>query len=261
MTTVYGHEASRFIEGQSGKPWLLYLAFNAPHTPLQSTDELKQRVQAIPDEARRDLAALIVGLDDAIGNVMATLDKLKERENTLVFFFSDNGGPITVSKCNNHPLRAGKGSLYEGGMKIPFLVSWPAKLPQNQTYAEPVISLDVFPTALAAAKSSAEGYSKLEGTNLIPYLTGEKKPAEPRQLFWRTSGGENWAVREGDWKAVSLDQGPVELFNLSSDIGERKNLANENPEVVVRLKSAYERWNQANIAPAFDGPNNRRNKK
>ncbi len=254
ITTVFGSEASDFIKQPRDKPWFLYLAFNAPHTPLQSTPALQERVKHIENKERRDLAALIVGLDDAVGVVVDTLVATGQRDNTLVFFFSDNGGPITVSKCNNTPLRAGKGAVYEGGIRVPFLVSWPKKLPRDARYVEPVVSLDVFATAVALSGATVPKEHRLEGVNLIPHLSGENTKAPHDQLFWRTGGGATWAVREANWKLVGSRDQPPELYDLSRDIGEATDLAKTETAVLSRLDAAYREWNTKNVAPLFENP-------
>jgi len=254
ITTQFGQEASKFIEKKREQPWLLYLAFNAPHTPLQSTPELQKRVEHIANVERRNLAALIVGLDDAIGNVISKLKSTGQYDNTLVFFFSDNGGPITVSRCDNTPLRAGKGSLYEGGMRVPFLVSWPKKLPRGKTYEEPVISLDVFSTAVAVGNAKTSSTHQPEGTNLIPHLTAEIADAPHQRLFWRTGGGISWAVREGRWKLVGKKGEKPELYDLAKDIGETNDIAANQSEVAERLQAAYSVWDQDNVTPVFESP-------
>ncbi len=256
ITTSFGREASKFIRESSAKPWCLYLAFNAPHTPLQSTEALKARLGHIQDTARRDLAALIVGLDDAIGEVIQTLRAEKLYDNTFIVFMSDNGGPITVSKCSNGPLRAGKGTVYEGGIRVPFLISWPSGLPRGTTYEQPVVSLDVFRTALGLAGVASEANSNLEGVDLLPYLRGDKEegPHNAGGLFWRTGGGASWAVRQGKWKAVGGRNQPTELYNLTKDKGEAKDVAGAKAEVVQRLEAAYAQWNTGNIEPIFESP-------
>ncbi len=261
ITTVFGNEASKYIQEKRTKPWFMYLAFNAPHTPLQSTEALQARVSHIENKERRDLAALIVGLDDAIGEVVNTLKSTNQFENTLIFFFSDNGGPISVSKCDNAPLRAGKGSLYEGGVRVPFLVSWPKKLPRAVVYEQPVISLDVFSTAVAVSNAQVSTSQRLEGVNLIPHLTGDNQLPPHERLFWRTGGGTNWSVREGNLKLVSIENAPPELYDLSKDVSEKTNLAKTNPELVQRLETAFHEWNRDNISPIFESPRNGKAKK
>ncbi len=254
LTTVLGREASSFISRHQAAPWFLYLAFNAPHTPLQVTDPLMARVKHITDETRRGYAGLIVGLDDAIGGVMKTLKESGQLENTLVFFFSDNGGPISVTHSDNTPFKGAKGSVYEGGMHIPFLVSWPGKLPAGKDYTQPVISLDVFPTAAALAGAKIPDDVKLDGVNILPFLNGEKKGAPHERLFWRTGGGAAHAVRQGDWKLVKLQNQSAELYNLADDIGEARNLAAQQPEITAQLQQTVNAWDKELIKPIFESP-------
>jgi len=188
-----------------------------------------------------------------------------QAENTLVFFFSDNGGPISVTHSDNTPLRGAKGQVFEGGIRVPFLVSWPGRLPQGKDYAQPVISLDVFATAVALTGATVPAGHALEGTNILPYLAGESptlqsygdgaRTGTPHdQLFWRTGGGAKFAVREGDLKLVSGEDGGTQLFNLAADVGESKDLAAAQPEVLAHLRQAYADWNKNNIAPLFESP-------
>lgn len=253
LTDVLGREAAAYLNTHKGKPWFLYLAFNAPHTPLQNPDRILERVKHIPDETRRGYAGLLVGLDDAVGVTMKALRDSGQADNTLVFFFSDNGGPISVSHSQNTPLRGAKGDVWDGGMRTPFLISWPAKLAQGATYDHPVSSLDVFATAVALTDANVPAAHQPEGVNLIPFLTGEKKGAPHEHLFWRTTRGI-WAVRSGDWKLLDMGEGE-QLFNLASDIGESRNVAAAHPQIVSRLKTAYAAWNKDNIAALFESPN------
>ncbi len=272
LTNMLGREAANFVDRHQGKNWLLYLAFNAPHTPLSAPPELLAKFASIPDEGRRTYAAMVNALDTAVGETLARLDATKQRENTLIFFISDNGGPDLSGKSgkpcftSNSPLRGHKGMVYDGGIRVPFLVSWPAKLKPG-TYDQPVIALDFFPTAVAVAggvgapplvgqeKPAKAGTPALDGTNLIPYLTGDKTGAPHEALFWRSGGpGGNYAARMGDWKFVRLGKAAPELYNLASDIGESKNLAREKPEVLAKLQAAVETWDKDNIAPVFGGP-------
>ncbi|MCX7826754.1 MAG: sulfatase-like hydrolase/transferase, partial [Verrucomicrobiae bacterium] len=148
LTTVLGKEAAAFIHRNKAQPWFLYAAFNAPHSPLQATPELLERVKHIADEKRRTYAAMVVGLDDAVGAILKQLrdDDLEER--TLIFFLSDNGGPLARNGSLNTPLRGEKGGMLEGGIRVPFLVQWKGVLPAGKTYNRPVSSLDILPTAL-----------------------------------------------------------------------------------------------------------------
>lgn len=260
LTNILGREAAGFIERHQQKNWLLYLAFNAPHTPLSAPPELLAKFASIADEGRRAYAAMVHALDAAIGVTLARLDATKQRENTLIFFVSDNGGPDLSAKSgkpcftDNTPLRGHKGQVYDGGIRVPFLVSWPAKLKPG-TYDQPVIALDFLPTAVAAAGGELPSDRKIDGVNLLPFLTGENSGAPHEALFWRSGGpGATYAARMGDWKLVRLGKAAPELYNLGSDAGETKNLAAEKPEVLTKLLSAVEKWDRDNIQPVFGGP-------
>jgi arylsulfatase A-like enzyme len=254
LTEVLGREASAFVTRHKTEPWFLYLAFNAPHTPLQVTDKQLDRVRGIADETRRNYAGLVVGLDDAIGEVLGALRDSGQSENTLVWFFSDNGGPIGVTHSSNTPLRGAKGQVLEGGVRVPFLVSWPGRLPAGRDFAAPVHSLDVFATSVALAQATVPESHRPEGVDLLPHLLGEKTGEPHERLFWRAGGGAKFAVREGDWKLNADDPAKPQLFNLASDIGETTDLAEKHPEVLARLHRAYDDWNQHNIAPGFESP-------
>jgi arylsulfatase A-like enzyme len=254
LTDVLGREASAFITRHAAERWFLYLAFNAPHTPLEVTDKQLDRVKHIADETRRNYAGLVVGLDDAVGEVLAVLRQSEQEANTLVWFFSDNGGPVSVTHSDNTPLRGAKGAVYEGGIRVPVLVSWPGRLPQKVDFAQPVSSLDVFATAVALAGATVPPDHALDGVDILPHLTGEATGAPRARLFWRSGGGTRFAVREGDWKLVGGEESTTQLFNLAADIGEGQDQATANPDVVGRLRQAYDTWNKDNIAPRFESP-------
>lgn len=254
LTDVLGLEAAAFIERHQAKPWFLYLAFNAPHTPLQTVEKYIARVTHITDETRRNYAALVCGLDDAIGVALDALRETGQEENTLVFFMSDNGGPISVTHSDNSPLRGAKGQVFEGGIRVPYLISWPGKLPHGTDFTPPVNSLDVFATAAEIAGAMTPESHKLEGVNLLPYLKGDKVGSPHERLFWRTGGGATWAVRQGQWKLVSLGEGKTQLFNLDADISESTNVSESQPVVTTRLQEAFSNWNKDNVPPLFQSP-------
>lgn len=259
LTEHFGDEACAFVgrHASDGKPWMLYLAFNAPHTPLQAPKEWLDKFASIQPEQRRTYAAMVAAMDAAIGSVLAKLDETKQAENTLIFFVSDNGGPNLAKKngvnfTDNSPLRGAKGDVHEGGMRVPFLVSWPAKIKPGK-YEQPVIALDFLPTALAAASSNTP--ANLDGVNLTPFLSGEKNTAPHDTLFFRTGGpGGNYAVRRGNWKLVRLGKGEPELYDLSADISESKNVAAEHQQVTEALITAIAEWEKDTIAPTFQSP-------
>jgi arylsulfatase A-like enzyme len=224
-----------------------------------------QKFASISDEKRRTYAAMMSAMDDAIG---ATLAKLREKgleENTLVFFISDNGGPImqatSVNGSNNSPLRGSKRTTLEGGIRVPFLVKWPNRVPTGNVYELPVIQLDVVPTALVAAGVDID--ANIDGVNLVPFLSGEQTAAPHETLFWRF--GEQMAVRQGDWKLVRydgrIDGAPntvteTKLYNLRDDIGEERDLMDENPAKAAELQTAWDEWNKANVPALWgDGKN------
>jgi arylsulfatase A-like enzyme len=256
LTTRLGAESAAFINhhARDAKPWFLYMAFNAPHTPLQARTDLLERFSGIADEKRRTYAAMVTALDESIGRAIAALEAGGVRERTLIFFFSDNGGPMTKRNANtsrNTPLRGQKGDVFEGGVRVPFIVSWPGSVPAGRTYDFPVSSLDVFPTALAAAHSKPDPKRSLDGVDLRPYLNGTKKTAPHARLFWRMDGGEAFAVREGDWKWMRTYDNPPELYNLKDDLGETRNIATTHPEIAARLAAASEAWNRTLMTPIW----------
>jgi arylsulfatase A-like enzyme len=254
LTEELGREAGAFIQRHKTEPWFLYLAFNAPHTPLQTTLALLERAKHIGDETRRGYATLVLGLDDAIGATLQALRESGQEENTAVFFFSDNGGPISVTHSQNTPLRAAKGSVFEGGMHVPFLVSWPGKIAAGKDYAHPVISLDVFPTAAALAGAQVPDSVKLDGVNILPFLTGEKSGLPHERLFWRTGGDKAWAMREGRYKLVRIGGETDLLFDLEADIAETKDLRAAQPELAAKMATQLDAWNAQLVPPIFESP-------
>ena len=241
LTTVLGEESAAFIHRNKEKPWLLYTAFNAPHTPMQATPELLERVKHIEGEDRLTYAAMVVGMDDAIGRIIKQLrdDGLEER--TLVFFLSDNGGPPEDNFSDNTPLRGRKGQMWEGGIRVPYLVQWKGVLPAGKTYDRPVSSMDILPTALAAAAATSIASQPLDGVDLVPFLTGQKSGDPHAMLFWRIAERDIWAVRSGDHKLIKQGQ-KTNLYDLASDIREAKDLDGKLPEVQQRLQKAYDEW-------------------
>ncbi len=177
LTDALSREACAFIRRHEKDPFLLYLAYNTPHTPLQPAEKYAARVAGIADETRRKYAAMVCALDDGVGQVMRTLRETGRDADTLVVFFSDNGGPVGVNGSSNAPLRDGKGTVYEGGIRVPFVMRWPGRLKPG-VVDTPVISLDVFPTA--AALAGAPVPKNLDGVDLMPFLTGKsKQPPHP----------------------------------------------------------------------------------
>ncbi len=251
LTEAFGQEAVAFVRRHTAEPWFLYLAFNSPHNPQEPTPERLARFAAIKDPLRQKYAAQISLMDDAIGVTLAALCESGQEQRTLVFFFSDNGGPVGKNGSDNTPLRGAKGSVYEGGFRVPFLMAWPGRLAAGTTEHRPVSSVDVFATALALAGQPMPTDRKYDSVNLMPYLTGENRGSPHERLYWRT--GPLLAVREGEWKLVRGASKADELYNLASDLGETKDLASTQPAVAARLAAALDAWNRELIAPVFPG--------
>jgi arylsulfatase A-like enzyme len=251
LTDAFTREAGDFIDRHRAQPFFLCLAYNAVHSPIQATDQYLERFKHIPDLHRRLFAAMLAHLDDGVGRVLETLRRCGLEERTLVIFLSDNGGPTRELTSSNAPLRGGKGELFEGGIRVPFLAQWKGRVPAGKTYTQPVISLDIAATALAAAGAKASGAS-LEGVNLLPHLTGEKAGPPHDLLCWRV--GQLSAARLGDLKLVSRGTSAPLLFDLSADAGEQNDLAAAKPEQLKRVQAVYAEWNAQNSPPLWGGP-------
>jgi arylsulfatase A-like enzyme len=256
MTDVLSAEAAAFVARHKAGPFYLYVAYNAVHTPLQAPEKYLSRFAGITDERRRTYAAMNSAMDDGIGRILRALRDSGIERDTMVWFFSDNGGPVeTVAPTRNDPLRGHKGTLYEGGIRVPFVVQWRAGLPEGAVCEQPVIALDVLPTVAALAGAKLPDSVKLDGVNIAPHLKGEAKTPPHERLFWRMGGGASWAVREGRHKLVKpgKDVAP-QLFDLNKDIGEAKDLTGEKPDVAARLQKAFDAWNAELIPPIFESP-------
>jgi arylsulfatase A-like enzyme len=250
LTDAFGREAAAFIEKNKERPFFLYLPFNAVHGPLEASDKYLKRVANIKETNRRTYAAVTLAMDDAVGRVLETLKKTKLEENTLIIFISDNGGPTPQTTSSNAPLRGYKGQVWEGGIRVPFIVQWTGQLPAGKSYNKPVISLDIVPTVLAAIGKLTSADDKLDGVNLLPYLNG-KENGEPHDvLYWRFHNKQ--AIRAGDWKLVREQrQGRWELYNLADDIGESRDLADKMPEKVKELDKKWQQWNAQLQSPKW----------
>ena len=252
-TDQYADRAVDWLGKQaSDQPWLLYVPFNAQHAPLQAPENYIARFKHISDEKRRTFAAMMYAMDQAVGKILDRIRAMGEEKNTLIFFVSDNGGPTRSTTSSNAPLRGFKMTTWEGGTRVPFCVQWRGKLPEGKTYDRPVVQLDILPTALAAAGVDVKPEWKLDGVNLLPYLTGEKTEQPHETLYWRY--GDQWAVRHGDWKLVAGNGGDLkngELYNLANDVSESNNRAPEMRDKVNELKSLWDKWNAEQAAPSF----------
>ena len=246
---VFGRKAADFVRRHAGQPFFLYLAFHAPHFQQADFGGYRQRFPDAPP-GRAGVLSVMAQQDDAVGLLQTALRDGGLETNTLVFFLSDNGGtrtpdtPADTKHFNgslNTPFSGGKGTALEGGIRVPFLVQWPGHLPAGRTYDRPVSSLDVLPTALAAANLAPPAGAALDGVNLLPFLGG-KDAADPHEvLFWRWRAEQ--AVRMGDWKLVrGREQKPWRLIDLRRDPKEEHDLAAEHPDRAKALLACFDQW-------------------
>lgn len=250
LTDALTREAVDFIDRHDDKPFFLYVPYNAVHSPLQGANAYMKKFSHIEDLQRRIFAAMLANMDDSVGDILKQLRKSGLEEDTIVFFLSDNGGPTKELTSSNLPLRMGKGSMYEGGLRVPFMVQWKGTLPAGKVYDKPVTSLDIYATAAANAKADAP--ENIEGVDLVPYLTGKNSGRPHQTLFWRQGGKSG--LRHGDWKLVRMSNNKNakwELYDLSKDISEENDLANSNPERVAELVSIWVKMNDEMSDPMF----------
>ena len=239
LTDAFTREAVDFIDRHQQEPFFLYVAYNAPHTPLQVTQEYYDRFPDIADDPHRIFAAMVSALDDGVGAIMSKLRSAGLEERTLVLFLSDNGCASYVKACYNDPLTGGKLSHFEGGVRVPFLASWQGRISPGRVESTPVSSLDILPTALALAGLDGPSDRVLDGIDLVPLLTGEEN-IPSRSLFWRNA--ENFAVRSGSWKLVSVNERAPYLFDLSKGEADAEDVAVEHQDRIDALLEEYRNW-------------------
>ena len=268
-TSLLGSEAVRVIEQvQPEKPFFIYLPFNAPHTPLQATDEYLRRYAHITSKERQIYAAMVECLDDQVGRVVAALEKRGMTKHTLIVFSSDNGGLLGVGGASNGKLRAQKDTLYEGGTRVSALANWPGHIKPGTVINEPLHMVDWFPTLVKLAGGSLEQKQPLDGRDIWPVITaGKPSPHEDILINAMPNSG---AIRMGGWKLIvnghiaandiedalapktdteKTEDSRVELFNLTADPYEQNNLATKNPEMVRQLRARLDAYRAAAVPP------------
>ncbi len=277
ITDVFRDKAVDFIARHRDRLFFLMLTPNAPHTPLQATKEYLDRYRHIEDASTRIYSAMVAAIDDYVGAVSAALREHDLENDTLFVFLSDNGcADYAVKNCSNAHLRGGKRDYWEGGVRIPFILRWPAGLPPGTTYSDPAISLDLYATVAAAVGSDATE-TATDSVNLLPHLRGEAGGVPHECLFWRAN--PNIAVRKGKWKLLKLNltdltfeavtdvgagrlpmkawpqdspHGQMKLlYDLEADPEESTNVASEHPEVVAELEEAMEAWTDQLVEPTW----------
>ena len=266
VTRLLGDEAVRVIEHRDPqRPFFLYLAFTAPHTPYQVPKEALAQYGSIADPARRSYAAMITAMDTEIGKVIRALDASKLRQNTIVVFQSDNGGPasarftgeIDMSKSSippdNSPFREGKGTLYEGGTRVVAVVNWPGRIPAGSVVRGPVHIVDMFPTLAGLAGASLGTHKPLDGID--QWSTWSQGAHSPRTEVVYNLEPFRAGLRQGNWKLIWQATLPskVELFDIAADSAETTNVAEKNPDVVATLKQRIEDLSREAVPPLIFG--------
>jgi arylsulfatase A-like enzyme len=262
-TDLFRREALRFIRENAERPWMLYLCFNAPHgassfageptnpsrgVGVQAPDEFvaPYREQGVADRLARYLGA-VTCMDAAIGEILSLVRELDQEQNTLVLFLSDNGGS---GNGGNAPLRGQKSTMWEGGLRVPFLAKWPAGLPAGNVIDEPLSSLELFPTLLAAAKVTPPADVKLDGFDMLPVLRREQSSTR-KETFWQRRSDK--AARVGNWKWIESAKANG-LYDLAADPGETSDLSQEKPEVLKMVQARFQAWRDEMDAAEPRGP-------
>ncbi|MBL7154568.1 MAG: sulfatase-like hydrolase/transferase, partial [Phycisphaerae bacterium] len=250
LTDNLAREAVSFVERHRAEPFFLYLPFNAVHWPLQAPKKDIDRFDT--GEKNRDIyLAMLKRMDEGIGKVLDALKRTGVDEETLVFFFSDNGG-ARKNYANNGKLRDFKQSVYEGGIRVPFIVRWPGRLRAGSVCDQPTICLDIMPTICAAVGAELPKGRVYDGKNMLPALSGNRGAPLHEALFW-DGGVSQWGVRAGKWKLLTNRQGLLELYNLEEDLSEKNNVIENHRDIARRLGRLYSQW-KSTMAPKLVKP-------
>jgi arylsulfatase A-like enzyme len=244
---IFARESVGFMEAHQGQPWFLWVSYNAVHTPHVASEKWLEKFSHLPQRDQR-YAALIAEADESIGAVLARLRALGQEENTLIFLISDNGGAYANAELGG--LRGRKWFVWEEGIRVSWIAAWKGRVPGGRVVTDPVIQLDVLPTALAAAGVETKSEWQIDGVNLLPLLDGKVKQLAPRALYFRF--GVQQAVRQGDWKLVKAtkEMEPM-LVNLAEDRGEQVDLSAKYPEKKKELQSLLATWNASMQPPRW----------
>ena len=254
LTEEFSDAAVDFVERNQEEPFFLFLSYNAPHAPLQASQKYLDRFEHISDKKRKTYAAMVSAVDDGVGLVLDKLSELGLDENTMVFFLSDNGGPETKNGSNNGILREGKGSIYEGGFRVPFALQYKGTIEPQKKYDYPVSSLDIFGTIADLSKVAISKEKPLDGVNIVPYINGGISGNPHQYIYIRKFDNQLYSVRDGDLKLiVKTKLNRKELYNLKEDKSESINIASKYPEEVNRLQEVLNRWESELEEPSFLG--------
>lgn len=241
LTQKLADEAIEFIDSNQDQAFFLLVSFNAPHTPFQAPKAYYDQFSHIQDPLQRIYLSMIASLDDAVGSIHHKLKTLGLEEDTLIFFLSDNGGAEYTHATSNAPLKGGKITSFDGGLRIPFFIKWKEVLPEGLTFDPMISTLDIFSTICAAANIPLPHDRKYDGVNLLPYWLGEESNLPHKSLFWK--GGSAKGIVQGDWKLLfNEDMESSRLYHISEDPFEQKDLRNQFPKLVQELKLAHKTW-------------------
>lgn len=256
VTDYLTDRAIEYIEDHSKKepqqPWFMYMSYTAPHGPLEPKPGIMSRVGAsIKDEKRRKYAGLVLNLDDNVGRLLNCLAKLRIDNDTMVIFMSDNGGPLNIGTSNS-PLKGGKGSLWEGGVRVPYAIKWPARIPAGQVVDGPAISLDLLPTFAAITGVDRKSEILTDGINLMPHISGGRAPIPERTFHWRRGSKMQIGLRKGRWKVIgNRNTQEFSLYDLEADIREQNDVKPGNKELLEELQTLYSEWEGQVMDPVF----------
>ncbi|WP_010134780.1 sulfatase family protein [Ochrovirga pacifica] len=254
ITDGLSREAVNFVYKASEKkqPFFMYLAYNAPHVPLQAKKEDMAVFKSIKDEKRRTYAAMVYAVDRGVGKLVEALKANQQLENTLLVFFSDNGGKLGKG-ANNFPLTEGKGSAYEGGHRVPMFFHWPNRIKAGQKFHNPVSALDLYPTFASLAKTKPSNAKNLAGTNILPHLQKGTNPHKDEMLYIvrHRTGLSDVGARLNEWKVVRTANKPWKLFYIKDDISESKDRSSEFPNKLKAMVKQAEAWSKTNAEPLW----------
>ena len=254
VTDGLSREAVNFVETAASKdqPFFLYLAYNAPHTPLEATDEDLALFKSIKDKKRRTYLAMVYAVDRGVGRIVAALEQTGQLDNTLILFFSDNGGRLDQGG-NNFPLRAGKGSVHEGGHRSPMLMHWPDTIDSGMRFEHPIHALDLYPTLAGLAGATIPEDKKLDGKDIWQDILAGSNAHEGNLLYTlrHRRGRSDAAVRRDNWKAVKTGNRPWQLFDIEKDLGEKRDLSGQHPTVLRDMVGEMEKWSWDNAEPLW----------